>query len=143
MKRPFLALALAGASLALVSGCGQPSFHPTTTAPPGAVAELYENTETHGRSVRLTEGVAMAIECTDKDGKPCALDGSTVDDESIASYRKAYGDMEQKLVYSGASNKSYQNRALFVVVGKKVGKTRLVVKTGKGDAELEVDVRPR
>lgn len=128
---------------AFATGCAKPTFHPTTNAPPGAVAEYDENTETGGGSVHLTEGVAMALECTNKEGGACSLDGSRVDDESIASVRKAYGDFEQKLVYTGTANKQYQNRSFLVVIAKKPGKTRMNVITGKGDAVIEIDVKPR
>ncbi len=141
MKRSFVLFA--GISLAALAGCGNPTFTPRTNAPPGAVAEYYENTETQGRSIRLTEGVAIAIECSDKKGHPCSLDGSRMDDESVATVRRAYGALDQKLVYSGASNKSYENRAVFVVVGKKAGKTKLMVRTGNGDVDVEIDIRAR
>ena len=126
-----------------VAACKHPSMHPTTNAPPGATAEYFENGDTGDGTIRLTEGVAMALECNDKDGNRCSLDGTSMADESIASYKKAYGDLEQKLVYSDTGNKSYENRSLFVVVGKKAGKTKLVVVSGNGDVTIDVEVVPR
>lgn len=134
---------LALLSLLFLAACKHPSMHPTTTAPPGAVAEYYENGDTGDGTIRVTEGVAMALECEDKDGHTCSLDGSAMGDESIASYKRAYGDLEQKLVYSQSGNKSYENRSLFVVVGKKVGKTQLRVVSGNGDVTIAVEVVPR
>ena len=136
MKRLFL-LAL----FVLVGCAGDPDFKAITTAPPGATAEIHSNRSNDTHSIRVTEGVTVAVECTDAKRRPCSLDGTTVDDDGIASFRRAYADLQNKEVYSrGYEQKSSLNRTVFVVTGKKVGKTNMTVRTGYGDVPVQIEV---
>ena len=128
----------------LMIACGgDPSFKPITNAPPGAVAELHEDRANDTRSIRLTQGVAMAVECSDKKSRPCSFDGTTMGDESVANVRKAYADLDQKVVYSNAGQQeSHLDRSVFVVTAKKVGTTTMNVRTGYGDVDISVEVLP-
>lgn len=139
MKR--LAL-LAVLSLASLAGCaGDPDFKAITNAPPGATAELHSNKSNDSHAIRVTEGVAIAVECTDAKRRPCSLDGTTMDDDGIASFRRAYADLQNKDVYSrDYQQKSSLNRTVFVVTGKKVGTTKMTVRTGYGDVAVNVEV---
>lgn len=130
--------------LALAACTGDPDFRPITNAPPGAIAELHQNTSNDTRSIRLTEGVAMAVECEDAKHRPCSFDGTTVDDASVASFRRAYADVDQKVVYSrGYQQKSNLDRTVFVVAAKKPGRTSMTVRTGYGDVPITIEVLPR
>lgn len=128
----------------VVAGCaGDPDFKAITTAPPGATAELHSNRSNDTHAIRLTEGVALAIECNDAKGKPCSFDGTTIDDDATASFRRAYADLDNKTVSSrDGQQRSSLNRTVFVVTGKKVGTTKMTVRTGYGDVPVTVEVLP-
>lgn len=142
MKRSFV-LALLITALAC-TGCDRdPSFTPISKAPPGAVADYFQDTSVDARTIVVTEGLAFALECADGKGRPCTFTGSSTADPEIATVRRAYGDLEQKLVYgSTPTQTSHQTRTLFVVVGHKVGRTSLFVHTGTGIAKINVEVLP-
>jgi hypothetical protein len=124
-----------------IGACGKPSFTPKSNPPPGAVAEYFESSDGF-RTVRITEGTAMAIECTDAKSRPCSFDGSASAAPDIASLRRAYTTQDHKLSYQGNTT-AYRNRTLFVVAGHSVGKTRVTVVTGYGDVDMDIDVVPR
>jgi hypothetical protein len=126
----------------LLAGCaGDPDFKAITTAPPGATSEIHSNRSNDTHAIRVTEGVAVAIECTDAKRRPCSFDGTTIDDASVASFRRAYADLQNKDVYSRAGEqKSSLNRTVFVVTGKKVGVTTMTVRTGYGDVPVTIEV---
>ena len=136
MKRFFLL-----AMFALVGCAGDPDFKAITNAPPGATAEIHSNKSNDSHAIRVTEGVAIAVECTDAKNRPCSFDGTTIDDDGIASVRRAYADIQNQEVYSrDGQQKSSLNRTVFVVTGKKVGETKMVVRTGYGDVDVHVEV---
>lgn len=138
IKTTLLAIGLA---LGLAACDGHPTITPKTTAPPGATAEYFESRASDGRTIRLTAGLAFALECLDQKGKPCGFDGSKMEDESVASVRRAYADLDQQLVSNpNARQTSYRNRTVFVIVGKKVGTTNLHLVTGYGDKDITVEV---
>ena len=156
MNKLTLRLVVAGLlSLAAGTGCGgcdrtytppkeYASLAPRTSAPPGAITEYVEDAPKEIRSIRITEGVAMALECRNGKGAPCLLDGTASADDSIVSWRKAYADLDQSVATGRRSTTqtAYLNRALFVVVGRKVGNTRLTVATGEGPVTVDVTVFP-
>lgn len=142
MSRRIISLSLLACVAAAVTGCGDPELKPLTTAPPGAIAELHENRSNDTRSVRLTEGVAIAIECVDAKGRPCSFDGTTIDDASIAMFRKAFADLDQKEVRRSNGRTSHLDRSVFVVAGRKAGRATMTVRTGYGDIPLQVEVLP-
>jgi hypothetical protein len=127
-----------------LAGCaGDPDFKAITTAPPGATSEIHSNKSNDTHSIRVTEGLALAVECTDAKRRPCSFDGTTIDDDGIASFRRGYADLQNKEVYSrGYEQKSSLNRTVFVVTGKKVGKTTMTVRTGYGDVPVQIEVLP-
>lgn len=141
-------------SLAVGTGCDScdktyappkeyPSLAPRTSAPPGAITEYVEDKEKDIRSIRITEGVAMALECRNGKGAPCILDGTASNDDAVVSWRKAYGDLDQSVAYGrSGTQQAYLNRALFVVVGRRVGNARLTVHTGEGPVTIDVTVFP-
>lgn len=109
----------------------------------GATAEMHSNRSNDSPAIRITEGVAMAVECNDAKGRPCSLDGTTIDDDATASFRRAYADLHNKDVYSrGYQQKSSLNRTVFVVTGKKLGSTKMTVRTGYGDVPITIEVLP-
>lgn len=137
MKRFLVAAFLLG----LVGCAGDPDFKAITNAPPGATAEIHSNASNDTHAIRVTEGVAIAVECTDAKSRPCSFDGTTIDDDGVASFRRAYADLQNKDVYSRSyQQKSSLNRTVFVVTGKKVGHTTMTVRTGYGDVPVNVEV---
>ncbi|MBX3188906.1 MAG: hypothetical protein KF819_17940 [Labilithrix sp.] len=120
-----------------------PTFAPRTSAPPLAITEYVEDRPRGLRSIRLTEGVAMALECWDESGAPCLLEGSTLGDERVASFRRAYGDFDAVSVSGRGTQRAYLNRAVFVVVARQPGEAKLVVQTGKGPVTIDVTVFPQ
>lgn len=138
MKR----LVLLAFAFVFLAGCaGDPDFTAVTNAPPGATAELHSNKSNDTHAIRVTEGVAIAVECTDAKRRPCSFDGTTMDDDAIASVRRAYADLQNKEVYSrGYEQKSSLNRTVFVVTGKKPGNTTMTVRTGYGDVPVNIEV---
>lgn len=130
-----------GLLLGLAACDGHPTITPRTTAPPGATAEYFESRASDGRTIRLTSGLAFALECRDQKNKPCGFDGSKIEDTEIATVRKAYADLDQQLVQNYAAQQtSYRNRTVFVIVGKKVGTTKLHLVTGYGDKDITIEV---
>lgn len=128
----------------VLTGCERsPEFSAVTNAPPGATAELHTNRSNDTHAILLTEGVALAVECVDGKGRPCSFDGTRIDDDATASFRRAYADIENKDVYSrGYQQKSSLNRTVFVVTAKKPGTTTLTVRTGDGDVPVTIEVLP-
>lgn len=133
MKISFVA-----AVLALVAiGC-DPYVAPLTVAPVSAVAEVdsYEDT------ARLSEGIALAIECS-YSGDPCESAVGSSSDESIVRVMPAYVDQS-------TSADAYQRtidsvpRSVFVLFGVKPGHATVSIKTDSGDgqADLEVEILP-
>lgn len=133
---------LALLAFVFLAGCaGDPDFKAITSAPPGATSEIHSNKSNDTHAIRVTEGVAIAVECTDAKNRPCSFDGTTIEDDSVASFRRAYADLQNKEVYSrGYEQKSSLNRTVFVVAGKKVGITKMVVRTGYGDVDVNIEV---
>jgi hypothetical protein len=140
VKRSFILGSLIAASAC--AGCEpDPSFSPISKAPPGAVADYHEDTSTDARTIIITEGLAFALECADGKSRPCTFDGTSTADPEIATVRRAYGDLEQKVVYGSVPTQtSHQTRTLFVVVGHKAGRTSLFVHTGTGIAKINIEV---
>ena len=57
-------------------------------------------------------------------------------DDSVATVRKAYADLDQKIVTSNSGQQESQlNRTVFVVTAKKVGTTTMNVRTGYAGAD--------
>ena len=143
MTRRSLSAAVLAVAAVLVGWQGDPELTPITIARPGATAELHTNRSNDTRSIRITEGVAIAIECADAKRRPCSFDGTVIEDSSIATFRKAYADLNQKEVQSrGYEQTSHLDRTVFVVVGKTPGRTTLTVRTGYGDVPVIVEVLP-
>lgn len=149
-----LVIAAALATLSVGTGCEgcdktyEPpkryaSLVPRTTAPPGAITEYVQDTSKELRSIRITEGVAMALECRNSEGAPCLLEGSASSDEAIVGWKKAYADLDQTVAYGRRSTTQvYLNRALFVVVARRAGSARLTLNTGAGPISVDVTVFP-
>ena len=151
MSRAIFGCGLALLTFVSVIGCEKPiaakkypSVAPRTSAPPGAITEYTEDATRERRSIRLTEGVAMAFECRDTSYAPCALDGSAVNDEAVAGFRRAYGDLDQTVVTGQRSQtqRAYVNRSLFVVVARRAGTTTLALQTGEATVLIDVQVFP-
>lgn len=131
-------------SFFLLAACdGDPDFTAVTNAPPGAVAEVHTNRSNHSYAIRVTEGVSVAVDCKDAKERPCGFDGTTIADESTATFRRAYADLQNVTVYSrGYQQESSVGHTVFVVTGKKPGATTMRVITGYGDVDVNVEVLP-
>jgi len=131
-------------SFLFLAACdGDPSFTALTNAPPGAVAEVHTNRSNHSYAIRVTEGVSVAVDCMDAKDRPCGFDGTTIADDSTATFRRAYADLQNVTVYSrGYQQQSSVGHTVFVVTGKKPGATKMHVITGYGDVDVNVEVVP-
>ncbi len=151
MKLGLAPLSVFALSASLLLGCDPPKAEtkpepwlvPRTTAPPGAITEYVEDRTKERRSIRVTEGVAMALECRDSKGAPCLLEGSASASDDIATVRRAYGDLDQTVASGHRSSQvAYLNRTLFVVVARRAGNTTLTVHTGLETMTVDVQVFP-
>ncbi len=136
MKR----FAFALLALGPLVGCAKPHFDTITSAPPGAVAEYHEDSNDN-RWIDVTEGTAVGISCEDKSKSPCGYDGTFVADASIASVYHGYSDFEDVSKYYANPNNA-SAKTIMVVVGLAVGSTTLRVRTGRGDYNVTVNVKP-
>ena len=137
-------LALAGARVALVafvalaagSGC-LPSLAAQSAAPPGRAARLDEDITFWGTRhyrLELSQGVALAISCTD--GGPCEKLIATSDNAAIAEVRAASLGALQPAGYHG----NQQSAAAVVVVGKAPGTTTIRIRSKNGGRDVPISV---
>lgn len=133
-RRTLFASALAALSIA----CGDASLEAISAAPPGTVAEYKQDLANDTRSVRLTRGIALALECKDDKGKPCSLEGTAVADP-VATVHRGWVDGERTTTTRPTTGTS-KSRTVLVVVGREVGHTTMKVVTGRGDVNVDVDV---
>jgi hypothetical protein len=130
VSRAFFLSALA---LALLAGC-DPTITPLTASPPLAVATMDSFEET----VRLSEGIALAVECRYQ-GKPCVDAEGSSSDTAIVRVFPAFVDLL-------APNEQYQSsiatepRSAFVLVGGKAGEATVTITTSSGDGDVELTV---
>jgi hypothetical protein len=128
VSRAFLPL-LAAALLA--AGC-DPTLTALTIAPPTAVAEV-DNAE---KDVRLSQGIALAIECTDQ-GSPCEDASATSSDAEIVRVLPGFVDL---LAPGDAYQRSATDEPRAIFVGGKPGDTTVTLTTGDTDVEIDVKV---
>lgn len=120
------------AALLFVAGC-DPSITALTNAPPTAVAEL----DTMADTVRVSQGIALAVECTYQ-GSPCENAEAVSSDESIVRVFPAFVDLLSPAdTYASISAKP---RSAFVLVGGKPGDATVTIKTSSGDGDAELTV---
>ncbi|MDI1444902.1 hypothetical protein [Polyangium sp. 6x1] len=117
---------------ALAAGC-EPSLTALTVAPPTAVAEL----DAVDKDVRLSQGIALAIECTYQ-GSPCENANATSSDPDIVRVMPGYVDLftPGDAYHSTASD---EPRAVFILVGGKPGDA--IVTLTSTDANTSIDVK--
>ena len=111
-----------------VAGC-EPTLSALTTPPPGREAEL----DTESDAVRISEGVALAIECRGQSG-PCTALALESDDAAVADARVVFRD---ELASSTGGPRS---AAAFVIVGRRAGETRVRLSSDEGSRTLAVEV---
>lgn len=128
MKRALLAALLALPSLA---GC-DPTFTALTAPPPTAVAEY----DAAKAAVRLTQGIAFAIECTYQ-GYACASVKAQAVDPKIVHVLPAYLDL---LAPAENTYNRKANRSVLVLVGDAPGETTLTISSDQGDRDLAVTI---
>jgi hypothetical protein len=145
MKR-FSMFAGLAALVMFAAGCNDdPTITSISPAPPGATAEYFESRQNDARTIRLTEGVAIAFECKDYKNKPCGFDGTTIEDGNVAAVRRAWSDYDPEVVYGRGpqvGQRSQQNRTVFVVMGKRPGRTKMILVTGYGEVDVNIEVLP-
>lgn len=135
MKR-VLGFIYAACAIGLVlwaSGCG-PSLYAQSAPPPGRTAYLEENDDHY--DLELSQGVAIAVSCV-HDG-PCKDVVVSTADAAIADVKgAAFGTLERNpytLVAAAPAG--------IVIIGKQPGKTKVQVKTAKGQRTIHVHVLP-
>jgi hypothetical protein len=124
--------------LVAATGC-LPSLAAESTAPPGRTARLDEETGfwgIKGYRLELSQGVALAISCSD--GGPCEKLTATSDDPAIAFVRAAALTALRPAGYSG----NQQPAAAVVVIGKAPGATTIRLRSKDGDRAVRVTIVP-
>lgn len=121
------------AAAAFVAGC-EPTLVALTVAPPTAVAEV-DNAE---KDVRLSQGIALAIECTYQ-GSPCENATASSSDPEIVRILPGFVDL---LSPGDAYQRpaSDEPRAVFIFVGGKPGDAKVTLTTSDTNAEVDVKV---
>ncbi len=125
VKTPLALLAL----MASMVGC-EIHLSAVTTPPPGKSAEV----DDHEESILISKGAALGVECTFQ-VRECENATAETDDPSIAQVWPASVDWLGPDYEQGP-----QPAAVFVVVGKQVGSTKLRIDTADGDDVFDVDV---
>ena len=123
------------AAAAFSAGC-EPTLVALTVAPPTAVAEV----DNAAKDVRLSQGIALAIECTYV-GDPCENATASSSDPAIVRVLPGFVDLL-------APGDAYQRpaadepRAVFIFVGGEPGDAIVTLTTTDTDAEIAVKVLP-
>jgi len=130
------------AVLVWASGCG-PVLTAQSLPPPGRTAALQEN-DGHYDLV-LSQGVAIAVTCYN-DGA-CQDVVVATEDEHIADVKGASIGANALAAGVGAVDRpalrySTTTTSGFVIIGKNPGKTKVKVKTSKGDKTIRVNILP-
>ncbi|MDI1435159.1 MULTISPECIES: hypothetical protein [Polyangium] len=123
------------AAAALAAGC-EPSITALTIAPPTAVADV-DNVE---KDVRLSQGIALAIECTYQNS-PCEDATATSSDPEIVRVLPGFVD----LLAPGDAYQRYATdvpRAVFIFVGGKPGDAVVTLTSSDGNTSIDVNVLP-
>ena len=107
---------------AALSGCDFVTLQAQSVAPPGAIADV----DTGCEEITLSKGVALAIECVDRN-QPCEAVSIAVSDPAITQAYPAFSDNFAS-DYNGTRPAS-----TFVIVGKQVGTTEITVDTSEGE----------
>ncbi len=136
MSRLFHAAILLACALA--AGC-DPTLVALTGPPPTAVAELDADAET----VRLSQGIALAVECTYRNS-PCEAAQASSDDEAIVKILPAYVDLLAPGDGTAYAQRGTPDpRAVFVLVGNAPGAATVTITSADADdAPLTVTVLP-
>jgi hypothetical protein len=123
---------------ALAAGC-EPTLAALTAPPPTAVAELDWDEET----VRVSQGIALAVECTYR-GSPCESAKGSSNDEAIVKVLPAYVDLLAPGDGTGYTQRGTPDpRAVFVLVGNAQGTATVTITSADAnDAVLAVTVLP-
>lgn len=135
-------LYLALVALASLAGCG-PHYEALTVPPPFVEAELCDGSDTCGgeRTIKLTKGIALAIECKTANGTPCNNVTATPVDGEVATVFEGYLDTLSPATYYGSSGTTgARPRSVFVVVGRAAGTTSLRVQSDEGDNAFAVTI---
>jgi len=121
------------AALALLAGC-DPNVAPLTAAPPTAVAEM----DTWEKTVRLSAGIALAVECT-YENNPCESATASSSDEAVVRVFPAFIDLFTPAdTYQSAVAK--RARSAFVLVGQQPGEATVTISTDSGDGDVDLEV---
>ncbi|MDI1482031.1 hypothetical protein [Polyangium sp. y55x31] len=123
------------AAAALAAGC-EPTLTALTVAPPTAVAEC----DDAAKDVRLSEGIALAIECTYQ-GSPCEDATMSSSDPDVVRVMPGFVD----LLAPGDAYQRYPAdvpRSVFIFVGGKPGDATVTLTSTDANATVDVKVLP-
>ncbi|GAC1351425.1 MAG: hypothetical protein NVS3B20_05500 [Polyangiales bacterium] len=129
--------------VAALVGCGDsPTFHAVTAPPPGAVGHLH-NDKDEDFSIDLSQGAALGVKCEAKvHGGPCDSFQAKVEDPSIAKVYRAYAELRSDVYLQNYRNPDGSPDTVFVVVGKREGRTTIQVESGVGHKSIPVTIVP-
>ena len=142
MKRAALALGLVLLS-SLTGGC-VPMVNTVSVAPPSRVGSLWVKTRDGEDTIRVSKGVALAIECRDVWwGGPCENAQARTKDAKIARVLPAHLEKTKSPWGDSAyANENVSQRSAFVIAGVEVGQTELTILTDEGNRSFQILVEP-
>lgn len=142
MKRTLLCLSMLTLAAA-ATGCA-PMVNTVSVAPPARVGTLWVKTRDGEDTIRVSKGVALAIECRDVWwGGPCENAKATTKDPKIARVLPAHLDKVKSPW--GDSSYTFENasqRTVFVIAGREEGQTELTIASEDGNRTFLISVEP-
>lgn len=130
------------AALAMLTACA-PSFRALNAPPPLAEAELCDGEDDcrGDHTIRLTKGVALAVECITPQGDACTNVSASADDGSIVTAMDGYLDtLTPAYASAGYGNFGAQPRSALVIIGHTAGETTLTIRSDQGSQDFDVTV---
>ncbi len=141
MKRVALLLGLLVSGLG--SGCA-PLVSTVSVPPPSRSGSLWVKSRDGEDTIRVSKGVALAIECRDIWwGGPCENAKARTNDSKIARVLPAH--LDKKPSPRSDSSYTYENanhRSVFVIAGVEAGQTELTIASDDGNRTFQILVEP-
>ena len=139
-----LSCALLTIGVVTTAGCS-PAVWAVSSAPPARVGELWKKDNQGEDRIRVSKGVAFAIECEDIWlGGACRDATARMKNPEVARVLPAH---LEKMQSSQSRQTSYvdqdvSHRSVFVIAGVAPGETMLTIESADGNRQFAVDVTP-
>jgi hypothetical protein len=146
MKYGILRASMVGLALttlgSLTSGC-TPYVYAVSAAPPARVGEIWKKNEQGEDVIRVSKGVAFAIECSDAWlGGPCKDATAHTGSSAVARVLPAHLEKIRNpwSLEHDYLDQDVSHRAVFVLAGVETGETTLSIQSGDGNRQFIVEV---